>query len=163
MSDIEFNIDGRKAFSDVARTLGRINRSIPRDIDKAIEKEAKTLKKEAAAKALTEPAFKGKHTGLRKDIARGVGVAPISEAGREGYRVITAMPDENEAIIPRGFDSRKGWRHPVFGKPIPWVTQRGAFSWFMDTMQHARPRLEPKIHDILEDAADQVERSAHNG
>lgn len=162
MGDIEFEFGGRRVFNDVARALGRVNRQLPRQILRDIEKEAKALRKQAAAKALEEPAFGDKHTGLRKNVAKGIKVVPVEEGGRSGYRVITTMPEEDEAIIPRGFDNRKGWRHPVFGRrEQPWVTQHGAFSWFMDTMQEAGPRLTSKIHEDIEDAADEIDRAAH--
>lgn len=151
---LEFDFGGRDEFSDAYRELGNIDRQIPRFIDQAIQKLAKELKKEAAAKALEQPATKGGHTGLRKDVAKGIGIVDIPD----GVRITTSMPEEDEAIIPRGLDTEKGWRHPVFGKKDVWVRQRGEFSWFMDTMQDAKPRLGSRIEEILDDAAEQVAR-----
>jgi hypothetical protein len=156
--ELEFKVGGRRQFNDAARALGRVERSIPRDVDKLISKTQKANAKEAAAKVLAQPAS-GEHgsTGLRKDVAKGVGTMPIDG----GTRVYTSMPEENEAIIPLGLDTDKGWRHPVFGNRNEWVTQRGDFSWFMETMKESFKTLPPKVHDILEDGAETIDKAAH--
>lgn len=155
--EFEFGISDRKKFNDAARALGRVERSTPRDVDKLISKAQKANAKEAAAKVRSMPA-KGDEgsTGLRKDVARGVGTMPIDG----GTRIYTSMPEEDEAIIPLGLDTDKGWRHPVFGKDR-WVTQRGDFSWFMETMKESFKTLPPQVHDILEDGADHIDNAAH--
>ena len=129
--ELSFEFDGRKRLNDLGRALGRADRDIPRQVNKAIEKEQKENAKEAAKKVLQQPA-KGEDgsTGLRKNVAKGVGVLPL---GQNGHRVYTSMPEKDEAVIPLGLDTKKGWRHPLFGRKGKgeWFTQRGEFSWFM--------------------------------
>jgi len=159
--DLDYDVDGLDDFRRAAAALKKIDRDIPREVLKVIRREASAAKKEASAKVLQQPALKGKHTGLRKDIARGVGLVPFTEGERQGWRVTTSMPEEDEAIIPRGMDSpRKGWRHPVFGRRDTWVRQYGAFSWFMDSMQELDEEITPKLEEVLEDAADTVDKAA---
>jgi hypothetical protein len=175
--DIEFSIEGDRAFAEVAKAFTRIDRSIPKDTLQAIRDEARLLSKEAAAKVLEEPAFKGKSTGLRKKVAKGVkvqslineaaldfdGPMPEKSQGRVGYRIATSMPEEDEAVIPRGFDFFRGWRHPLFGNKKKWYHNYGAFSWFRYTMQRSQADLDPKVKKILEDAAQHVAESAELG
>ncbi|MFE7797059.1 hypothetical protein [Nocardia sp. NPDC057440] len=175
--ELEFEISGDRAFLEVAKAFTRIDRSIPRDALKAIKDEARLLSKEASAKALAEPALGTKHTGLRKRVAKGVKVQSLANgsatdfegaptegnSGWQGYRIATSMPEEDEAIIPRGFDHRRGWRHPLFGNKKKWYRNYGAFSWFLETMQKSKSDLDPKMEKILEDAADHVDKSAHLG
>jgi hypothetical protein len=153
--EIEFSVEGRRQFNDAARALGRAERSIPRDVEKLIERTQKANAKEAAAKVLQQPATQGEHTGLRRDVAAGVGTMPIDG----GTRVFTSMPEKDEAVIPLGLDTRKGWRHPVFGNREEWVTQRGEFSWFMEIMRRSMKTTPPKVQDILDDAAESIDRS----
>jgi hypothetical protein len=163
---VHFEVDGRRNFNDFARALGKANRQIPKRVDAIIKKGAKELAKEAAAKVLTEPSLQGKSTGLRRKIAKGVGTIPVDNGIRQGHRVITKMPSEEEKFLPRGFDGDRGFAHPVFSRPdreTKWVRQRLPFSWFMDTMQDARPRLTPRIHDMLEDVADEIKNEVRGG
>lgn len=165
MGDLEFHVDGLEQFSEVVRAFTRIDRSIPRDVLKVIKKEATALKKEAAALVLLEPTHGKKHTGLRKKVSKGVRVIPVEEDGSKGFRITTEMPEEDEAIIPHGFDSPRkyGWRHPFFGDKERRFVTRGEFSWFYATMRQANDHVKPKIEDILEDAADQVDKAAKRG
>lgn len=157
--ELEFEISGRKQFNDVARALGRVERSIPRDTEKLISKTQKANAKEAAAKVRSMPASGEEgSTGLRRDVAKGVGTVPIEG----GTRIYTSMPEEDEAIIPLGLDTKHGWRHPVFGhRDREWAEQRGEFSWFMETMKESFKTLPPQVHEILEDGAETIDNAAH--
>ncbi|WP_063042118.1 MULTISPECIES: hypothetical protein [Nocardia] len=159
MSEIELDASGRDDFNKAARALGRNERQLGKHFPKDLTKVAKELAKKASAEALAQPALKGKHTGLRQDVAKGVDVVPWDD----GIRVQTKMPEEDEAIIPRGLDTffKKGWRHPLFGQrgKGQWFTQRGGSSWFMDTMQDAEPLLSEKFQSRLDAAADDIDRS----
>lgn len=164
MSDMEisFDVSGIEEFRRVARVIGRENRNLPQKFLKTIDREAKVLRKEAAAKASSMPVVKGeKHTGLRRDVASGVFIASVVEKdGARGVRIMTSMPDEEEAIIPRGLDSRRGWRHPVFGDKSSWVTQHGAYSWFMETMDNGQLPIALGIHQHIKDAIDAIDDAA---
>lgn len=162
MAEVEIEVSGRDDFNRAALGLTQAGREIPQRVQKEIKGTAKQLSKEAAAKALTQPALKGKHTGLRRDVAKGVGVVPFEDEDGSGFRIVTSMPESDEAIIPRGLDTsfRRGWRHPVFGDRNRWVRQHGGLSWFMDVMQQSPAILGPKVEDILEDAADHVDKAA---
>ena len=157
--EVEFGVGGLQDFRNVIRVLGREDRNISGKALKVVNKEAKVVAKAAAAKAMTIPA-KGTegHTGLRRDIAKGVKVVPTDS----GALVQTSMPESDEAIIPRGMDSDKGWRHPVFGNREVWRgTQKnpGKFSWFMDTMKDAQLPISDGLMKILDDAADAIDRA----
>jgi hypothetical protein len=157
MSSLEFDVDTSE-LGDATKALRSIERTLPTSFKRAKRDVARDLAKEAQKKVREEPSKKAGPgpRGLRRDIARGVGVVEIEG----GYRIYTSMPDEDEAIIPRGMDDRRrGWRHPVFGNRNNWVTQRGEFSWFMETMQDGRDMLEEKFTTALEDAADKVDRA----
>lgn len=162
---IKIDIDGRKVFTDVARTIGLVDRNIPRQFLRVFEAEAKFLKKEAGAKVLQEPSEKHhKPPRLRKEISKGLFVYPSMDSKYGiGYGVGTSMPTEDQAFLPRGMDWRLGWRHPVFStmEAGPVVEQHGAFSWFLDTMDQAKDHVEPKLKQIFDDGAETIDDAAH--
>lgn len=159
--EISFDVVGLRDFRDVARALGREGRQIPKRVAKVINKEAKYAAKQAKAKALAIPTEGDKHTGLRSEVAAGVKVVPTDT----GATVTTSMAEEDEQYIPRGLDTDKGWQHPFFGDRDKWVRQYnpGHFSWFTETMNSAREPIADGIHEVLEDAADAIDRESPFG
>lgn len=149
---LEFSVSGSAELDEIVRELGEVAKRLPSQFLKVLREEAQKLADEAARKALAIRA-KGEEgsTGLRAEVAKGVSVKLM---GRAGVRIQTKMPEESEAIIPRGFDTRRGWRHPVFGRRNQWVRQPGSeTSWFMDTMQDGNEPITERLHDLLESAA----------
>lgn len=137
--------------AEVARTFAALARSIPERLDKEMLDEAEKLRNEASAKASAIPTRGGRSTGLRQKVASGVSVIKT----QDGVDITTSMPDATLAGLPRGLDSSKGWRHPVFGNRNVLVTQQsGAPGWFTETMQSAQPELQEKFEAALEDEAD---------
>lgn len=120
----------------------------------------------AAIRVLLEPTHGEKHTGLREEVASGVGVRDITG----GSRVTTSMPDADEAAIPRGFDSavsfralRGTWRHPLFGDKGQWYrNDNGAFSWFLGAFDDAdidgAERLDRMMDDVADGIAGDIDR-----
>lgn len=152
-SVIAFRIVGD--FSNVSKALTAANRQMPRDIQVSINEVARGLRDAARVAALSEPAFGKKHTGLRREVSQGVGIVQLPG----GVRITTSMPLEDMAIIPRGMDTVRGWRHPVFGHRDRWVQQTsGDTSWFMDNMQKGyeplRERLIRNINENIQMIAD---------
>lgn len=158
--DIELDVGGREELSNVYRALGVEDRNLPRTFRKIFLKEAKFRAKEASKKVLAEPALKGKHTGLRERVEKGVDVTDLSEGKVVAVSVITRMPKEDQAIIPRGLDGFNGWRHPFFGDKKRWYRQHGAFSWFMDSMQPSKESIHTRLAETLEGAAQRIDKAA---
>lgn len=152
---LSLDVIGERQFREVQRALTDANRQLPRDFKNSVNEVARGLRDQARYAALNEPTMRKGHTGLRRRVAAGVAIVQIED----GVRVITSMPEADEAIIPRGMDSVRGWRHPVFGRKDKWVTQRsGSDSWFLETMRRGheplRNRLIRNINEAAEDIAD---------
>lgn len=127
---------------------------MPDDNLRSVREVARGVRDLARVRALEEPTRRTGHTGLRRNISRGVKIINIPG----GLRVITEVPEEDQAIIPRGMDNARGWRHPVFGNRNNWVTQTsGSDSWFIDSM---RSGYEPLRNRLIEDVNDAAERIA---
>jgi hypothetical protein len=138
------------ALTAVDRTLsGNVNRRMRAEAEKLIDIA------QVKVRALPTPRNAG-HTGLRNRIAAGTFLAGQGS----NLRVTTSMPEEDEAIIPRGMDrGAAGWRHPVFGNMNVWVRQNG-YSWFAETMESGQQPIERALTNELEAAADFIDRSS---
>ena len=144
------NVD---SFELARLSLTELNRSVPVSVQAAIRAVADEYLQLAQVRALEEPSKGLDRNHLRETVSRGVRLKNI---GSLGVRITTQMPVEDEAIIPRGFDSSRGWRHPVFGHKDRWVQQKGAFSWFLDTMQPMAPEALTAISKAIDAAVESV-------
>lgn len=113
---------------------------------------AKPVEVSVKSAALALPTHGAKHTGLRAEVAAGVGIqTSLGEGAR--VRFTTSMADPQKAELPRGLDNgMAGWRHPVFGNMDNWVHQRGG-SWFKQTIANNADKFEKSQTDVLEKMA----------
>lgn len=156
-SELKIESDGTEDFRVAIRELRRADRSLPDEFLRSIKEVARGLRDAAKVKALAQPSEGKGHTGLRQSVAKGVRIIPIPE----GVRVITESRERDEAIIPRGMDMRKGWRHPVFGNMNRWVRQTsGTDSWFMDTMRSGQEPIRNRLINDINDAAERIARAS---
>lgn len=152
-NELKLETDGTEDFRVAIRELRRANRDLPNEFLKSVREVARGVRDLAKVRALEEPSRGVGHTGLRASVSRGVKIINIDN----GIRILTEARERDEAIIPRGMDNDKGWRHPVFGNRNNWVRQRsGENSWFMDSMQQAERPLTLRLVRNLNDAADRI-------
>ncbi|GAA1766207.1 hypothetical protein [Streptomonospora arabica] len=96
---------------------------------------------------------------LRRTVARGVRARASTKSG---LRIVTAMPEPNQKVIPRALDSRirqGGWRHPVFGNREAWATQTTGGSWFLEPLGEMRSQVLGNVRKVLDGAAEQVAKA----
>ncbi|MEV2277705.1 hypothetical protein AB0I72_19175 [Nocardiopsis sp. NPDC049922] len=168
--DVEIQL-GREV-ARVAAQLRQIDAKLPTKLRSELRKAAKVgvqrVKREA--KGLPSAGKRGgtakhphKPKQLRRTVARGVRARASTKMG---MRIITAMPDAEQSVIPRGLDSRTrhrdgGWRHPIFPRKGTdradwrWVDQKGG-SWFMEPLGEMQPEVQANLRKVLDDAAAQV-------
>lgn len=156
---LEVGADDGGRLERAIRALGAASKEAPADIKKVIVELAESLAHEASVSVLAEPTHGLKHTGLRAEVAEGVGTMEIDG----GVRITTSMPSEDKAMIPRGFDtaaSRRGWRHPLFGDKTQWYRNYGGFSWFLGSMQNGDKDGEERLSAIMSQLADKIARDS---
>lgn len=138
----------------VITALEVIDRTMNGKLQTAMEEGVKPAIAQAKAdvRGLELPGGPIGRRGLQNVVASGVRMVSGSGPTINRIRVITAMPESDEAVIPRGMDRRIGWRHPVFGHRDRWVQQLGG-SWFLDNMQDAERPIEENMTDVLEEQA----------
>lgn len=154
---LTFDVHGRDALERVMIALSEVGADLPHQINGNVEEVGRELVSRAQHMIRTEPVTGSEHSGLRESIARGT---KLTRVGTGRYRIITSVPQSDEAIIPRGFDRPRGWRHPVFGNRNKWVTQKGDRSWFMDTMHEGWEPLFRKHKETLEAAAERIDMAS---
>jgi hypothetical protein len=112
----------------------------------------------AYAARITKKVNKG-GSGLRSTIARAIHVKIADTGWRIGVRVRvdgTKLPP-GQKYLPRGLDSVKGWRHPVFGDKEAFVTQYGnPPGWFTSTAKAHRPFTRKRIEQVVEKYAKEL-------
>jgi hypothetical protein len=146
-------------FPRVVAALREIDKGLPTKLRKDISDAVKPSVRKAQANMRAMPVKGRGHSGLRAQVARGIKVrVSLGSATKDAkVRIITTMQDASEAAIPRGFNSPKGWRHPVFGDREDWVVQHGMRpGWFMDPMQLNRDYVKDKIKTTLDEAAQYI-------
>lgn len=138
----------------VAAALGQEGVAIPRKAVRIARRNAAFLAEKARRKVRVLPVHgHAGHTGLRRRVAAGVRV----QDRPNGARVVTSMVERDEAIIPRGLDRAKGWRHPVFGNREIWVRQRPMKTgWFTDTMANGYDEYQDDMERMLEDSVEYI-------
>lgn len=151
-----FTIVAGPEFERVARRLASIDIELKKRFVQDLKDGAKPAIELAQRNVRAMP-VKGTSgsTGLRRRVARGVGSRATFTGGNPGIRVTTRMDKPSEAIIPRGLDRQRGWRHPVYGNREVWVRQPGG-SWFREAMTAARQPTERNIAESLRWARDRI-------
>jgi len=90
-------------------------------------------------------------SGLRASIARAVHIKIADKGFKVGVRVRvdgTKLPPDQK-YLPRGLDSPKGWRHPIF-KTDTWAQQYGnPPGWFTSTAKAHRPMVERRLSAVV--------------
>jgi hypothetical protein len=97
--------------------------------------------------------------GLRESIARAVSGGISTSSARTGvsvtWKAAAAKMPNKQRNLPKGFNSAKGWRHPVFGNREVWVAQKGA-PFFDAVINKHREELGQKIVEGMRKAADSI-------
>lgn len=152
---VELRTRGADQLRELSRALKKAGRG---DLRKRMLQEIRTEARPIVAKtkqaALDIPATKGVSRGTRRAIAAAVGLQ-VRQSGVR-IRVNTKKLGQREAL-PRGFESPRGWRHPVPGTN-QWVRQAG-HPWFFPTIQANTDELRRKVVRVLDEIADELERS----
>lgn len=97
--------------------------------------------------------------GLRETIARAVAGSISTSSKRTGvgvtWKAAAAKMPNKQRNLPKGFNSPKGWRHPVFGNRENWVAQKGT-PFFDVVIKKHREQLGQNIVDGMKKAADAI-------
>jgi hypothetical protein len=127
-------------------------KGLQKELRKAVREAAKPGRDAAKLAARTIPVKGPRSRGLRRRMVRGVGI----QADARRVRIVTRMPKGLE-MLPRGFDTAKGWRHPLFGNRDKWVQQPG-HPWFRKTIAATAPKAREEMKAAMDRVAAQIAR-----
>jgi len=112
------------------------------------------------ARAIHAGSRGAKHgAGLRATIARAIQTKIKISGYTTGLRLVvnSSKLPPGQKKLPAYLDSRRGWRHPVYGNRNKWVEQTGS-PWWDATIQPQITRIRNDVLDILKDFAQQLGR-----
>jgi hypothetical protein len=157
---LSFNTSGLDDFVRTADALETVQSEIPQWIRKDIDSEVNTLMLRAGAKLQTMEIHGIKQRGLRASIVSGMKTEDYSDSSGDGSKITVSVPDPKEAPLPQLLDvgiTSGGWKHPLFGRKKTWYWETGNVPWFSETMESAKPEMEERIQNILDQASDQIQ------
>lgn len=155
----ELGDEGKGLQADLRKAVRDAGRPVVRDVKSAITTlpikgsrggGTKARAEFAAARARTERgrANLRKRSGLRRTIASAVQVKQRTTGIRIEVNGRRLPPDQR--TLPMALESRRGWRHPVFGDRENWVTQKGGPWFFVSIIKHA-PTFRAAIEKVMAD------------
>ncbi|MFF8831387.1 hypothetical protein [Streptomyces sp. NPDC015131] len=156
--ELDLSLDTGPEWTRVLAALSELDATAGDRVARRLREAALPVVGQVKSNALRLPALRGKHTGLRARVAEGVTVQPRL-APVAGLRIITTMREPDEAALPRGLDTRGGWRHPLYGDRRHWFRNPG-YSWFREPIMDARPLFDRAAAEAIEE---EVNRAARAG
>lgn len=141
-------------FKRVAAELREMDARLPAQFRRELRQRARPLAEVAKSRVLAIPTHGHRHSGLRRRIARGVGVR-VRASKDPGVDIVSTMKDASERHLPRYLDRQSGWRHPVFGHDR-WVSQHTGGSWFDRPIGERAPEIRDGLIDVLNEAARKI-------
>jgi hypothetical protein len=155
---IDVRVVSNGDFARAAAALREEDARFPTELRKTIVRTIRPYVQRAKANARAIPVHGIKHTGLRRRVAAGVRIKPRTLRS-PGVTIETSMADVSEAIIPRGMDSRAGWRHPVYGNTDNWVRQTTGGSWFRAPLADSKDEMQRAIRDDINEMFNRIDRA----
>ena len=185
-ASVGLTVDGAvkyRALSKRLRDAGADGKGVRRELNKAIREAGKPALRDVKAKVTTLP-VKGvrgsgrrdryehatrnvrtdrgktaafRRSGLRQSIAAATKVAITAQGIRITVDGRKLPPDQRN--LPRALDSKKGWRHPLFGRKDRWYAQK-AQPWFWTTLIKHAPDFRKKLDEALDRLARQIDKGA---
>lgn len=165
VANVAFNVRGGQRLGDISRRLraagkGELNRALQR----AIRDAAAPVIVELQDAAMRIP---DRSTAVRRDgrsIRRELRGAIRLSATQNGVRLFVdaARLPADSAAMARTFESKRGWRHPVFARGTQtrrewtWVRQKGA-PWFRPTVRRNGRTFERSVRAALDLVAREIE------
>lgn len=138
MGDLELR--GGSELAGISRKLRRMSngKEIRKQFTKELRRAGKPLVPKARAATLAIPATSGKHSGLRKRLARATRLSVKASGRNASVSVIVdgrKMPAGEKALPAYMEGTKRPWRHPVYGSDT-WVKQE-AKPYFYSSLRGA--------------------------
>lgn len=159
---------GRKGLGHsrrAAHTLSRTKRITSERAYTAAARKAKGPASEAqiehvkSTRRAKQSAKAAAGAGLRESIANAttgsISTGSASTGVSVSWRVRASKMANSQRRLPRGFNSPKGWRHPVFGDRENWVTQYGT-PYFDVVIKRHDEFLRDRVIDGMQRAAESI-------
>lgn len=164
---IEYTVDQQAVHAIAAAMKAEADgKALRRDLLREIRDATKPLVPvlQSAVRSLPDVSPASASPSLREAVAQQITVGARLSGRYTGAKVTVGTKKD-----PRGFrfagrrlNSRRGWKHPVFGNPEVWVTQQGgAGEWFEPPILARRQQLQAAVREAIEAMARRIASRAH--
>lgn len=163
---IEMEVD-----AEALRALGRALKSeadgkeLRKDLIKNLKKPLVPAVQKIKSSILAMPSSGGSAgESLRRGVAKRIRAEAKLSGRNAGVRVRARKTPTVRGFrdAPKRLNSRKGWRHPVFGNRNLWVTQIGRPGFFDDPLNERKPELRRAVLEAMEDTARRIASKARS-
>lgn len=137
--------------ADFQRLFGKSS-EVEKTLKTALRRNIRVAGQAAAGAVRAEV---GSSSGLRGAIAAGIGLK-VMTGKRAGVAVVASAKamGPGQASLVRGWESKKGWRHPVFGKD-EWIVQHGR-PFFRRTILAQQPQVRAAVEAAMGEAVESL-------
>lgn len=164
---VEYTVDQKAVHVLAAAMKAEADgKALRRDLLREIRDAARPLvpSLQSAVRALPDVSPATASPSLREAVASQITVGARLSGRSTGVKVTVGTKKD-----PRGFrfagrklNSRRGWRHPVFGNREVWATQTGR-EWFEPTILTRREEVQRAVMDAVEAMARRIAARAERG
>jgi hypothetical protein len=153
-------VQGQEKYRALSRRLREAGqRGLQRELTRAIRKEGDGALRAVKAAWMTVDVQSsrggGESSGLRGRVAAATRISVLQSGIRIRVESSRVDPAYGRALS-FGLDGLGRWRHPVFGNPKVWESQKGQ-EVFYKTLERYEPRWRAGIERAMEDIARQIE------
>jgi hypothetical protein len=136
-------------------------KQLKKDLLRNLRKALKPVQDEVKREINSMSSHGGSHgMALRRTVARKVVVQTRMSGRSAGVKLIAkktpGIRDFRNA--PKRLNSKKGWRHPVFGDREDWRQQMGKPDWFDGPVRARRSEFRKAVKEVLDEMADRIKR-----
>lgn len=149
---VELKVDP-KPFADLVGKSSRLEPRLKAELRKKIRAAATPAANAVKAAAMQPGQTRAAHprsTGLRARIAGKVRVAISASSNGAGVRIVSGGP------LAAAWESKKGWRHPLFGRRTTYYQQSGN-PYFRNPIFARRNEIRHDVEKAMADAAKTLE------
>ena len=141
--------DFARLFARTSVVDAKLRTSLRRNIRNVAKLAAADSKREVLQPPL-RPGVNPHHTGLRQQIAAGIGVSILTGNSRVGVQITS------RGFLARAYDKPQGWRHPTFGNTGVWSTTYGR-PYFRDRLPLHRDAMTRAVAAAMTEALASLE------
>ena len=145
MAELNVSVDAAQ-FRALVGKSSTLEPKLKAALRRKIREQAEPAAAAVRAAVMSGPAVKADR-GMRAKIAASVKTSIVGTGNSAGVRITVQAP------MAGAWESKKGWRHPVFGHDV-WAKQSGNPGWFRKSIYSRREQVRQGVEAAMREALD---------